>query len=65
MHQSNRPVVINSNNLLMPKSEESRAQEIKVFDKMVEEYLNPEPIVSAEVKKARRKLVTKVVQLQH
>ena len=56
MHQSNRPVVINANNLLMPKSEESRAQEIKVFDKMVEEYLNPEPIVSAEVKKARRKM---------
>jgi hypothetical protein len=54
MHQSNRPVVINSNNLLMPTSEESTSQEIKVFDKLVEEYLNPEPIVYAEVKKARR-----------
>jgi hypothetical protein len=63
MHQSNRPVVINANNLLMPKSEESRAQEIKVFDKLVEEYLNPEPIVSAEVKKARRKMAKEIVLL--
>jgi hypothetical protein len=61
MHQSNRPVVINSNNLLMPTSEESTSQEIKVFDKLVEEYLNPEPIVSAAVKKARRLMVKNVV----
>ena len=55
MHQSNRPVVINANNLLMPTSEESTAQEIKVFDKMVEEYLNPEAVVIVEGKKTKRK----------
>jgi hypothetical protein len=65
MHQSNRPVVINANNLLMPKTEESRVQEIKVFDKLVEEYLNPEPMVVVEVKKARRKLVKEIVLLHH
>jgi len=55
MHQSNRPVVINENNLLMPTNEESTAQEINVFDKLVEEYLNPEPVVIGEGKKTKRK----------